>query len=586
MPRWPSKMNYDSKFLKSPARFKMEFENLRKKIEELEAKNIKLEKENQSIKTQLGTMQSDFKKLNSKVTSSTNHPTQSHSKEKCVGCSPNPSSDPDQKEPTPAKSPREQSKPSLVLDTDHLWPTETTVLAFPDQDVEYSVPVKNKFDALSVLDLTSDLLSDQAKTKEATTSESKIPVIISRDNFSKQRSEKATPTEILDSISIPQKATMLLIGDSVIRNVNPARLAPRGEHMFKVCVPGMTLNELYSWICSANENPHIKRIIIHAGINSCPAGAVSIEQWLDLINRCMKAFPHAYIVMNSVIPARGRHHMNNAIFPSNRNLHAACQRLKVICIDHTDTFTTESGAPRLSLYANLTHPTSKGTARLANNLRSALIDRERNLNRNGPNTTFRPFSQHHYEEGMRRDHTDRFQTFHSSNSHSGLLQGDEGDGFRGSWPLSRDTTSYSSITPQRHVLNQQINDSRHFRRSQQAFPSPTDRTSVPEGNLPYTTYSQAVQNNSESCPPPTSVCHFPPLSLGANNSMHKSLNHPGSMPYYQPLPHEPHNPISYTQSFPIDSAIPGYIHPQALRLLSMASQYMMPANQRMHQTPV
>ncbi|KAL8611880.1 hypothetical protein ACOMHN_046773 [Nucella lapillus] len=81
--------------------------------------------------------------------------------------------------------------------------------------------------------------------------------------------------------------------------------------------------------------------------------------------------------MSSIIPARGRHHLNNSVFPSNRNLHAACKHQNVTYIDNTDIFTTSSGAPRLALYLNLTHPSDRGTARLATNIRSIWQRNER-----------------------------------------------------------------------------------------------------------------------------------------------------------------------------------------------------------------
>ncbi|KAL8602852.1 hypothetical protein ACOMHN_056346 [Nucella lapillus] len=85
--------------------------------------------------------------------------------------------------------------------------------------------------------------------------------------------------------------------------------------------------------------------------------------------------------MSSVIPARGHHHLNNSIFSTNRNLKAVCEQLNVGYIDNASTFTTSSGAPRLALYQNLTHPSDRGTIRLAMNLKSVWYDKGRGSSR-------------------------------------------------------------------------------------------------------------------------------------------------------------------------------------------------------------
>ena len=45
-----------------------------------------------------------------------------------------------------------------------------------------------------------------------------------------------------------------------------------------------------------------------------------------------------------------------------------CQDTRVTYIDNEHTFTAPSGAPRLALYQDLTHPSKQGTVRLSGNL--------------------------------------------------------------------------------------------------------------------------------------------------------------------------------------------------------------------------
>lgn len=168
-------------------------------------------------------------------------------------------------------------------------------------------------------------------------------------------------------MTVLNKATVLLVGDSILRFTHPKRLAPRQERLFKVCVPGMAVNDLHTWLSSLPVSPSLNDVIIHAGINSCPSGAVS-----NLIALCCTSFPKARIAFSSILPARGKHSFNNAILPSNQSLKAACRQHKVIFIDHFPSFASDA-----TLYNDTIHPNARGTARLAQNLKSLWEHRPR-----------------------------------------------------------------------------------------------------------------------------------------------------------------------------------------------------------------
>ena len=88
-----------------------------------------------------------------------------------------------------------------------------------------------------------------------------------------------------------------------------------------------------------------------------------------MIAMCRKVFPRASLRLSSIIPARGRNNINNAIVSSNRHLQTACSEAGVEFVDNQSTFTAVSAAPRLSLHKDNIHPSAKGTARLAANRR-------------------------------------------------------------------------------------------------------------------------------------------------------------------------------------------------------------------------
>ena len=154
----------------------------------------------------------------------------------------------------------------------------------------------------------------------------------------------------------------------MIRHINPRRFATHSESPYKVCVPGVTTRDLCAWVHSLPIMRSVKAVTLHVGINDCPAGQISQKNWYELIALLKKVFPNASLSFRSIIPAKGRHSLNNSIAPSNRNLFKVCQDTHVSYIDNEHTFTAPSGAPRLVLYQDLTHPSKQGTVRLAGNL--------------------------------------------------------------------------------------------------------------------------------------------------------------------------------------------------------------------------
>ena len=62
---------------------------------------------------------------------------------------------------------------------------------------------------------------------------------------------------------------------------------------------------------------------------------------------------------------QGEHPLRKTVAASNTALVKACHSEQVMLADHTDTFTTNSGATRKALYRDALHPSPKGTVRLA-----------------------------------------------------------------------------------------------------------------------------------------------------------------------------------------------------------------------------
>ena len=243
------------------------------------------------------------------------------------------------------------------------------------------ITVHNRFDVLSGpendinLDSTSEhALSPKTKASGSEAPPSNSPVAPCCSLGSEQT---PSPRQVLNDLTIPVKASSVLLGDSVIRHINPKKLETANDPLFKICVPGLTISDTIHWLHDLPTQDHVQTLIVHLGVNDCPAGPITAQDWQALIKACKRCFPSAYIAMSSIIPARGKHQLNNAIAPSNRNLYTACTSARVDMVDHHGSFVTRNGAPRQALYKDVTHPSARGTACIALKFKCVLPQAQR-----------------------------------------------------------------------------------------------------------------------------------------------------------------------------------------------------------------
>ena len=137
----------------------------------------------------------------------------------------------------------------------------------------------------------------------------------------------------------------------------------------KICVGGLTAADLTTWLQSLRPYASVTRLAIHVGVNDCKGGAISTPQWSNLLSQCKRRFPSAVLIASSILPARGRHPVNQAISQSNFNLEEACRRQQAMCVPHYTTFVAKSQAPKKALYADCFHPSRLGLLKLARNLK-------------------------------------------------------------------------------------------------------------------------------------------------------------------------------------------------------------------------
>ena len=324
------------------------------------------------------------------------------------------------------------------FETDCIFPQRTNATLFSDKSQHltsppvalescYSIPVNNSFSPLSndnvqpstTQDKDKKSLNESSKVNKEETSGRANEMDHNEDNV------RPTPFDKLRNMKVNARTDALLIGDSVVRYVNTQRLGIRQLNLSKICIPGMCTNDLYRWLESQHPHPNIKALVVHVGLNDCPSGPVPEDFWRDLISQCEHVFPNANIAFSSVIPAKGRMNINNAIIPTNTSMERACERAGVTFINNTSNFVANSGAPKLSMYHDAVHPNQRGVAQLASSIKRTILgwiqsERTHYGRRNQPHAS-KTEDEHvlyaakpHREVGYSRYETPESENYHSA----------------------------------------------------------------------------------------------------------------------------------------------------------------------------
>ena len=318
-----------------------------------------------------------------------------------------------QSETTPQKSHTAKPKPTLK-----------------SPSPEPSIATDNRFSILSNLNE-----NDQPIDSETYTSPNQANIIDSK----RSPPSRLTPLEKLKSLHLRSDTNTLLVGDSQLTRIDPARMSVDGAVVQTLAVPGLTVSDVTTWLSDLSPSPHIQRVTCHVGVNSCKEGPVSQQIWKKLFQKLQDCFPNSTLYASSIIIAGARHQLSQAVFVSNDNMRTVCQQHKVCYIDNTPAFLTANMAPRKALFMpDRIHLSPAGTVRLACNIRFAEIhpsphqddDRDEEMHRRYPSHQYGQQQQRLLQQQHRRDQLPLHHRRHQH--HTKTLNG----GYRGpSWGL-------------------------------------------------------------------------------------------------------------------------------------------------------
>ena len=103
-------------------------------------------------------------------------------------------------------------------------------------------------------------------------------------------------------LKTPQKAksSIVIIGDSIVKHINPTKLSKRKVHKFTY--PGKTASEINNEVNTIDLNQAPSHVIVHAGTNNIPLQSVGecVNDIEKLVIGVKEKFPNAEIGISSI----------------------------------------------------------------------------------------------------------------------------------------------------------------------------------------------------------------------------------------------------------------------------------------------
>ena len=173
----------------------------------------------------------------------------------------------------------------------HTLTTTYRITTGEHETCSYSIPTQNPFDPL--------LNTEQEKAATAEMKQRELTATLRLTQLNDVTDKKTpnsqktilSPKEILGNISIPQRASLLLTGDSVIRHINTRWFTiPILNRCTQCGVPGVTTRDLCAWVHSLHSCAVLKQSLFISGSMTCPAGQILQNNWYELIALLKKSF--------------------------------------------------------------------------------------------------------------------------------------------------------------------------------------------------------------------------------------------------------------------------------------------------------
>lgn len=180
-------------------------------------------------------------------------------------------------------------------------------------------------------------------------------------------------TELGESSVTKTEHDLLVLGDSLLRDINPAAINPGGDTTIE-CAPGARPEDLVDTFNELSKTKSFKRVIIHAGTNLIPkfSPITVAEKIIDSLEKIRKLSPHSKVAFSAMLPKEGDH-LLHGINEANRRVHQGglCghYRTRYGFVSHAKFFANSDGEVNRRLFQrDGTHLTDIGSRALEKSL--------------------------------------------------------------------------------------------------------------------------------------------------------------------------------------------------------------------------
>lgn len=156
------------------------------------------------------------------------------------------------------------------------------------------------------------------------------------------------PDEIPVVSTAKNKYDLLIIGDSIVKYVDPEKINPGGRNKL-ICIPGGTLPDIRNALIQESKDNYIDSLILNLGTNHLPVESpISISE--NISNFCAEIrqkLPNTRLLLSGILPKSSEHYTPSISFINNR-LFKASKNYRFKLIMHKKFF-HEDGSINFSL---------------------------------------------------------------------------------------------------------------------------------------------------------------------------------------------------------------------------------------------
>ena len=249
--------------------------------------------------------------------------------------------------------------------------------------VQLIAPIQNELQhiraELSILKdtfITRDELNEKMEefntqtSAELQTRDAKLAELCSQvEHLDHEISRAKESLPILEEPIQREQKKMVILGDSLIKWIDPARICPESSLL---CFPGARISRIKKEVSKLATTTEVEHIVLVAGTNHIPdeTPRTVASKLKGLLDHTKESFPNSTIYISSILPKVNADFMPG-IQEINVQLNRICRKLSIDLI-YNKQFFSDSAQLESLLARDKIHLSKRGVATLASNIRYRL----------------------------------------------------------------------------------------------------------------------------------------------------------------------------------------------------------------------